>query len=165
VIALDGSDAMIAIAEQSAASEGLRNITHRVGLLDELAGWESAQFELILSSSVLEYVDDYQAALASLVRLLRPGGRMIISMPNADSLYRRIEGLAFGLTGRPRYVAHLKSRSTPGELEDILASQGMEILETRYFADPPVPQAILPMLGGEQRRKSLFVQVAALALT
>jgi 2-polyprenyl-6-hydroxyphenyl methylase/3-demethylubiquinone-9 3-methyltransferase len=162
VIALDGSDAMIAIAEQGAASEGLCNITHRVGLLDDLAAWEPAQFDLILSSSVLEYVEDYQATLASLVRLLRPGGRLIISMPNADSHYRRLERIAFKLAGRPRYVAHLKSRSTPRKLKEILAKQGMEVLEARYFAEPPVPSAILRMLGDEPRRKSLFVQVAAL---
>lgn len=160
VVALDGSEAMIALAEQKARAEGLGNITHRVGLLDELAQWDAGQFDLILSSSVLEYVDDYQAAVCSFVRLLRPGGRLIISMPNADSLYRRLERLAFSLTGRPRYVAHLKSRSTPMQLGEMLARDGMTILETHYFAEPPLPSAILPIMGHDQRRKSLFVQVA-----
>lgn len=161
VVALDGSEAMIALAEKKARAEGLGNITLRVGLLDELAGWNAGQFDLILSSSVLEYVDNYQVAVSGLVRLLRPGGRLIISMPNADSLYRRCERVAFRLTGRPRYVAHLKSRSTPTQLGEMLARDGMTILETHYFAEPPLPRAILPMMGHGQRRKSLFVQVAA----
>lgn len=162
VVALDGSEAMIAIARQRAAVEGLTNIRHEVGMLDQLAGWDAAGFDLVLSSSVLEYVDDVAGALAGLVRQLRPGGRLIISMPNADSLYRGAEQLAFRLTGRPRYVAHLKSRSTPQDLAGLLAGLGMSVIETRYFAEPPIPRALLPLIGSDRRRKSLFVQVAVL---
>jgi 2-polyprenyl-3-methyl-5-hydroxy-6-metoxy-1,4-benzoquinol methylase len=159
VVALDGSGAMITIARQRAATEGLVNIRHQIGMLDELAGWDAASFDLILSSSVLEYVDDFPGVLANLLRLLRPGGRLIISMPNADSIYRRLERLAFRLTGMPRYLAHVKTRSTPTELGELFLREGVAPVETHYFAEPPLPGPLSSALGSNRHRKSLFVQV------
>ncbi|MCJ7513228.1 MAG: class I SAM-dependent methyltransferase [Anaerolineales bacterium] len=42
----------------------------------------SAAFDLILSHEVLEHVADDQAALAEMARLLRPGGRLVLFVPN-----------------------------------------------------------------------------------
>ena len=42
----------------------------------------SAAFELILSHEVLEHVADDRAALAEMARLLRPGGRLVLFVPN-----------------------------------------------------------------------------------
>src|SRR5271163_4760524 len=45
----------------------------------------------ILCSSVLEYVSDPAACLAEFARVLRPHGRLIISVPNRNSLVRRAQ--------------------------------------------------------------------------
>jgi SAM-dependent methyltransferase len=42
----------------------------------------SESFDLILSHEVLEHVVDDQAAVQEMARLLRPGGRMVIFVPN-----------------------------------------------------------------------------------
>ncbi len=41
----------------------------------------SATFDTVLCTSVLEHVDDAEAAISEIARILRPGGRLIITAP------------------------------------------------------------------------------------
>lgn len=43
-----------------------------------------ATFDAVLCSEVLEHLEDDRAALRELVRVLRPGGRLLVSVPHAD---------------------------------------------------------------------------------
>jgi 2-polyprenyl-6-hydroxyphenyl methylase/3-demethylubiquinone-9 3-methyltransferase len=45
----------------------------------------------IICSSVLEYVSDPPASLAEFARVLRPGGRLLVSVANRNSLVRRAQ--------------------------------------------------------------------------
>ncbi len=44
--------------------------------------YASASFDLVLSHEVLEHVKDDRAAATEIVRLLRPGGRLVLFVPN-----------------------------------------------------------------------------------
>jgi SAM-dependent methyltransferase len=44
--------------------------------------YASAAFDLVLSHEVLEHVGDDRAAAAEILRVLRPGGRAVIFVPN-----------------------------------------------------------------------------------
>ena len=44
--------------------------------------YAAASFDLVLSHEVLEHVGDDRAAAAEIVRLLRPGGRLVLFVPN-----------------------------------------------------------------------------------
>ena len=44
-----------------------------------------ASFDLILCTEVLEHIRDWRAALASMARLLRPGGALVLSTPQPRS--------------------------------------------------------------------------------
>lgn len=46
-------------------------------------------FDTALMIEVLEHVEDWQAALANTIQLLRPGGRLIISARNANADLRK----------------------------------------------------------------------------
>lgn len=54
--------------------------------------FESASFDAITLSHIIEHVHDPQSLLQACARLLRPGGILWIATPNADSLVRRYFG-------------------------------------------------------------------------
>jgi ubiquinone/menaquinone biosynthesis C-methylase UbiE len=51
--------------------------------------FDDSAFDLVLSSQVIEHVLDAPAAVGELARVLRPGGRLIISTDNADNRITR----------------------------------------------------------------------------
>lgn len=52
-----------------------------------------ASFDGVLCSSVVEYVDNIDEALLELNRVLKIGGKLILSVPNKYSLIRRMQKL------------------------------------------------------------------------
>lgn len=161
VTAIDGSAAMIALARKRQQELGLTDIGFEVALLDSLSAWPAGQFDVVLSSSVLEYLPDLAGEVARLVRLLKPGGRLILSLPNSESLYRKAERIAFGLTGRPRYFAHVKSMASASELAALYRQVGVAPVEHHFYAAPPGDR-LFAQLGGEERSKTLLVMVGRL---
>lgn len=160
VLGIDGSAAMIALCEKARQERALANLRFDQRLLSSLEREGDDSFDVILSSSVLEYVPDHAAVLADFARLLRPGGRLLVSMPNGQSLYRWLEGLMFRLTGRPRYFRHVVHVPTADELAALLARLGMRVVERRFFADPPSIARLVFGWLPRHRRKTLFLLVA-----
>jgi 2-polyprenyl-3-methyl-5-hydroxy-6-metoxy-1,4-benzoquinol methylase len=134
VSAFDGSTQMIAIAQQRSASLGIKNIDFRVGLVADDNVFYGCKFHAILCSSVLEYVPDLNSTLEWLIRRLLPGGVLLVSMPNGQSLYRKLERLAFRATGLPRYYAFVKHLPRPAEFAEALESRGLVVVDLRYYA-------------------------------
>jgi len=77
VDAVDISEQAIAYAREHYAGD---TIDFQVG--DIYSFERAARYDLIVSFETIEHVDDYHAALRNLARLLRPGGRLIVSSPN-----------------------------------------------------------------------------------
>ena len=73
-------------AEQRAALTGLRDATFRIGDLRELDRFsdELGSFDQILCLEVIEHLLDDALLVQRLARLLRPGGRLILSAPTAE---------------------------------------------------------------------------------
>ncbi len=92
VLGVDAAEGMIAAARalgsNHAQTEGLRfkriETIARIPLADQ-------SLDGILCSSVLEYVADPCACLAEFARLIRPGGLLVVSVPNRRSLVRRAQ--------------------------------------------------------------------------
>lgn len=161
VDAIDGSAQMIAIARREQRQLGLTNIDFTEAMLDEVSERPASHYDAILSSSVLEYVENMPDVLGQFSRTLKPGGILIISMPNALSLYRKVERIAFQMTGRPRYYGHVHHVVTTGKMVDNLQNVGFELVEEpTFFADPPLPAILAAATGSARRRKSLFLIVA-----
>ncbi|MFT3667263.1 MAG: methyltransferase domain-containing protein [Pseudoxanthomonas sp.] len=80
VLGIDGSDWARDYADVSFSDE---RVKFRTGFLpDVLMDYPDASFDLIVSFETLEHVDDPVALLREYARLLTPGGRIVVSVPN-----------------------------------------------------------------------------------
>ncbi|NJO55778.1 MAG: class I SAM-dependent methyltransferase [Rhodospirillales bacterium] len=58
----------------------------------EAAGFAEASFDAVTLWDVLEHVHEPEQTLADIHRVLRPGGLLVLSLPNPDSLEARLLG-------------------------------------------------------------------------
>ena len=65
-----------------------------------------AQFDLIYSAEMLQFIDDLPALFAEFARVCRPGGRIVVSTLNAASLLRRGAKAARRLRPHPVWSAY-----------------------------------------------------------
>jgi 2-polyprenyl-3-methyl-5-hydroxy-6-metoxy-1,4-benzoquinol methylase len=133
VVGVDGASGMIAFCEAQRAQRGLDNIEFmqaRLPAVDELA---LANADLVISSSVVEYVDDLNGTLALFSRLLKPGGSLIVSMPNLFCVNRVYERLKYKLTGQPHIYRHIRHFTSPRRLARHLRRLGLTLEDVQYY--------------------------------
>ncbi len=110
----------------------------------------AAPFDAIIASHVLEHVDDPVALLRRMAGWLAPGGRLVIVVPNKESLHRRLAVLmglqpALDTLGaRDRLVGHQRVYSH-ATLEQDLRAGGYTLTEKTGFFLKPVANSM--MLG------------------
>lgn len=69
----------------------------------------NASFDLILLNQVLEHLEDPSATVAILAARLKPGGRLIINVPNFASWQARFGGRCWFHLDPPRHLHHFSS--------------------------------------------------------
>jgi SAM-dependent methyltransferase len=84
--------------------------------------FDSDSFDLVLATDVIEHVEDDSLALREVARVLRPGGKALITVPAFSSLW--------GLQDR---VAHHRRRYRQRELRDLLEASGLKPVHMFYF--------------------------------
>jgi SAM-dependent methyltransferase len=89
----------------------------------EAPPFEDASFDTVILSQVVEHLVDPIAALTSLRRLVRPGGRLIVLTPNVYGLPRRLFGREWA-HWHPPYHVHLFGRT---QLRRTLSQAGYQV--------------------------------------
>ena len=64
------------------ADEARKNSPHIINAAGEFVPLALSTFDLILSHEVLEHVQDDRAAVCEMIRTLKPGGRVLLFVPN-----------------------------------------------------------------------------------
>ena len=86
VLAIDGSDSMLAIAKKTTADRGFANVAFRQSRLPIPAPHSLEAADFVISSSVIEYLDSVEDALTFIHGILKPSGILIFSISNRDLL-------------------------------------------------------------------------------
>jgi SAM-dependent methyltransferase len=98
-------------------------------------------FDLVYMGDVLEHVPDCLAVLVEAARLLRTGGHLYLRGPiTTNSLARRLALALYGAAGRTivlREPPYHLWEFTPGPLEHLFASAGLEVITARQSKIPP----------------------------
>ncbi len=91
-----------------ARSKGIEAL--HVDISKEPLPYDSSTFDLVTSFGVLDYLPHFDDAMSEIVRVTKPGGYVVISLPNLGSWHNRL-ALLFGY--QPRDVEFSK-RVVPG---------------------------------------------------
>ncbi len=133
-----------------------RGVQTELADLDDAAlNFADKHFDCVLAGEVLDYVYDPDAALQEIHRVRKPGGRLIITVPNLASLGNRV----LLLTGVPPYNLEVKPSQggywryfTFDTLAQVLGDRGFEVksMQSPYLACPLIYLSFsrLPWLHG-----------------
>ena len=121
---------MIEVARLHAAESGLA-IDYRVAAAEELVQESPGRFEVVTCMEMLEHVPDPAAMIATLARLLRPGGALFVSTLNRNlkSFLLAIVGAEYLLRLIPRGTHEYERLIVPSELARWARAAGLTLVE------------------------------------
>lgn len=108
-------------ASRVAEAEGGR--VYNTNSLDGLSRFDDATVSCVLMSSYLEHEVSPKEVLAEARRVLRPGGLLVVKVPNYASLNRRVRGANWCGFRYPDHVNYF----TPSSLERVVTGAGFSI--------------------------------------
>ncbi|WP_246787741.1 class I SAM-dependent methyltransferase [Bradyrhizobium sp. CCBAU 53421] len=148
VTGVDASPEMIAAAHGRPADGKLAELLtfRQIPTIANLP-FADRSFDGVLCASVLEYVPDVAQCLAQIHRVLRPGGLLLVSVPNRGSLLRQSYKFAHAASSRIsvrplfRYLAFSRFDTSHAAMQSLLRQHGLTMLATG-FAGSPLPPAL-----------------------
>ena len=145
VTGIDGSEAMIALCKQKRTSKTAR---FAVGTLPLKTLTHLPEQDVVIMSSILEYLSDMTGMLEQARLLLKPNGLLLVSIPNRRSLYRKVERQLFRLVARPAYYQYIQNMATETTLNRQLTEAGFTPVETGYFSgQDPISRVLKPFMA------------------
>lgn len=114
----------VAEAEAIKAAGGYANVTISQGDVRALRG--GTGFDQALAIDVLEHIDDDELAIRQVAEALRPGGRLVVSVPTPR--YPQVFGRAFH-----EHLGHVREGYYLEDLQPKLDAAGFDVVEHRYY--------------------------------
>jgi 2-polyprenyl-3-methyl-5-hydroxy-6-metoxy-1,4-benzoquinol methylase len=146
-------DAAEGLLEMARTKYGGR-VTTYASLFEQF--YPDRRFDTVVASNVLEHVADPVQILTRASGWLAPGGHVLIVVPHADSIHRRL-AVAMGLHARTdalgptdRQLGHRRVY-TLAALEQDVAAAGLHIRRRRGLLFKPLPQGMLAGLSDAVR--------------
>jgi SAM-dependent methyltransferase len=129
VIGVDMTDDMLARARDNATKAGVTNVEFRKGMIEALP-LDDASVDVVISNCVINLVPDKAAVYREVARVLRPGGRLIISdvvldAPLPASVAASAEALTGCIAGAALRADYLATVASAGLTEvEVLTDRG-----------------------------------------
>jgi SAM-dependent methyltransferase len=105
--------------------------------------WQGHSFDVVTMFHVLEHLPDPKSAVAHACALLKPGGCLIVQVPNARSIQARLFGPRWYGFDVPRHLVNF----TPQGLRHLLTEAGLECKLVRHFSLRDNPAALASSLA------------------
>ncbi len=113
----------VAYASAAGAALGIRNIEVRQGDAISLP-FADTSFDTVLSDAAIQYIPQYKKAVSEMVRVLRPGGRIIVSAVNQWNIPHTFHKWRLG----PRYMHGWEKSFTHKELTELLEKNNVKVI-------------------------------------
>jgi 2-polyprenyl-3-methyl-5-hydroxy-6-metoxy-1,4-benzoquinol methylase len=121
----------VELSEDAAAIARSSGITTYTGTFDEVELDMPAYFDTIRMWHSLEHLPDVRAGLTKVNYLLRPGGTLILGLPNIASINSKIFRSKWSALEVPRHLSHF----SPKTITKLLEQQGFEVQSIRFNSD------------------------------
>lgn len=159
---VDASAEMIGIAIDRTRSEARSKMLsfRQIDTIESMP-FASSSLDGVLCSSVLEYTASPGKCLAEISRVLRAEGLLLLSIPNRNSLLRKLFKLVHRallvLADRPvfRYLQFSRFEGTIVEVTDLLRPHGLTVLDYNFTGSP------LPPILNRQRAFGTLINILA----
>ncbi len=145
VIGVDMTPEMIEKARANAAKAGYKNVEFRQGEIENLPV-DDDTIDLIISNCVINLVPDKKKAFREAFRVLRPGGRLMVSdmvllkeLPKA--VRESVEAYVGCISGAELKDRYLEAIKRAGFKDVSLVDESVITLD--YLANDPIGQAVL----------------------
>jgi SAM-dependent methyltransferase len=99
------------------------------GTLERVA-FPDDEFDLVIMWHVLEHIHTPGAMLREVSRILKPGGTLLVAVPNFDSLEAGFSGPGWFHLDVPRHLTHF----TPRTLRSVLDQAGLQVFDVNFFS-------------------------------
>ncbi len=135
VIGVDMTDEMIAHARANIAAAGLTNVEVRQGVIEDLPV-ESASVDWVISNCVINLSPEKERVFREIARVLKPGGRMLVSdimvsdlPPWARASAALYSSCVSGAISEEEYLAGLRAAGLEAEVRERLVYDAAQIRE------------------------------------
>jgi len=122
---VEGLDVSFEASEIARRNHG---IDVRVGTLDSEA-FDNSKFDMVVLLHTLEHLPNPHRVLGQVRKLLRPAGRLVLQVPNVDSVQSRVFGVRWYGLDVPRHLIDYSRTS----LFRLLDANGFEVERVRNF--------------------------------
>lgn len=156
VTGIDLTPAMIEQANVLQESDGLANLTWRIGDV-QLLPFAAASFSLVFTRYSFHHLLDPKAVLAEMIRVCAPGGRVVVvdvftSNPEQGEAYNRLEKM--------RDPSHVRALAVE-ELMGLFAALGFREVKTQFYKHEVEMEQFLqrsfPNPGDADKIRTMFV--------
>lgn len=137
--------------EPDAGARAIALEKHGVNALpsSDLMGLKDGEYDVITLWHVLEHVHELDAYMAKIQALLKKGGKLIIAVPNYDSVDAKVYGAGWAAYDVPRHLYHF----TPAAMAKLLSRTGFTLSGMKKM---PFDSFYVSMLSEKYRKGSLI---------